>query len=103
MANMKTKQLSLISKKEPLYKIKRIKPFFPSLLESVEVVSDGSWTEPPDWTGPSPAFYQSFDSLDGMVLKEGNGPGNFDPFASGRVRIIYIIIIVRYQVYQQSL
>ena len=76
--------------------MKRIKSSFPVTPESVEVVPDGSWTEPPVWTGPSPAFYQSFDSSDGLVLKEGNDPGNFDPLASGRVRIMHSIRIESY-------
>ena len=49
--------------------------------------SNGSWIPPPCWTGPSPILYQSFDSSDGFVLKEGTqNPSVPVPLVSGKVR-----------------
>ena len=36
-----------------------------------------SWFSPPDWTGPCPVVYKSFDNLEGITLMEGNQNVNF--------------------------
>ena len=65
------------------HKNKRIHSDLFSLPECVPV-STGPWTPPCRWSGPDPAFYQSFDSLDGLVLMEGTEQISL-PGISGKV------------------
>ena len=37
----------------------------------ISTASKGNWNPPSNWTGPSAVLYQSFDSSDGFILKEG--------------------------------
>ena len=37
----------------------------------ISTTSNGNWNPPSNWTGPHAVLYQSFDSSDGIILKEG--------------------------------
>ena len=44
-----------------------------------------TWTQPPGWTGSNAVLYQSFDSSDGVVLKEGTTKRDNIPRICGKV------------------
>ena len=55
----------------------------------VTTASNGNRNLPSGWTGPSAVLYQSFDSSDGLFLKEGTQTAsNPVPLVSGKVRYI---------------
>ena len=45
----------------------------------------GSWNKPPDLSGPEAAFYQGFDTSDGLVSWEGTNQTCNVPLVSGKV------------------
>ena len=45
----------------------------------------GFWNKPPDWSGPEAAFYQGFDTSDGLVSWEGTNQTCTVPLVSGKV------------------
>ena len=45
----------------------------------------GSWNKPPDWSGPEAAFYESFDTSDGLVSWEGTNQTCNVPHVPGKV------------------
>ena len=47
----------------------------------------GVWIAPNGWNGPVPVFYESFDTLDGLVLMEAREEADFDPTITGKVLI----------------
>ena len=47
----------------------------------------GFWNKPSDWSGPEPAFYESFDTSDGLILLEGNMQTPEVPLVSGKVMV----------------
>ena len=57
------------------------------LLELASGVSDGAWKKPPDWCGPEPALYNSFDNPDGLILWEGTLQIGEIPLVSGKVMV----------------
>ena len=42
---------------------------------------------PNGWNGPVPVFYESFDTLDGLVMMEVREEADFDPTIIGKVLI----------------
>ena len=44
-----------------------------------------TWTPPTSWTGPAPAKYWSFDSLECLFLIDGIVPTIFSGLTSGKV------------------
>ena len=47
----------------------------------------GFWNRPPDWSGPEAAFYQGFNTSDGLVSWEGTNQTCTVPLVSGKVMI----------------
>ena len=43
------------------------------------------WNKPPAWSGPEVAFYQGFDTSDGLVSWEGTNQTCNVPLVSGKV------------------
>ena len=43
------------------------------------------WNKPPNWSGPEAAFYQGFDTSDGLVSWEGTNQTCNVPLVSGKV------------------
>ena len=45
------------------------------------------WIPPNEWTGPDPALYFSFNTLEGLTRMEGTEQRNFSAIVSGKVGV----------------
>ena len=55
------------------------------------MVTEGMWSPPSDWSGPSAALYRSFDSSDGLVLIEASVLLSNVPLVTGKVNLLVIV------------
>ena len=58
-----------------------------TLLEVTGEKGEVIWNKPPDWCGPEPVLYQSFDTSAGLILWEGAVQISEVPLISGKVMV----------------
>ena len=54
--------------------------------------SDVFWDQPPEWAGPVPILYQSFDTSQNIILMEGTQQRNLITLIAGKVIISRLYI-----------